>query len=185
MRELIVGGIRSGKSAAALARARRWLQEPGHDATLVATAIAGDAALAARIARHRAERARLVPQLATIEEAHALPEALDRLCARSRLVLVDCLTLWAANALAPLDGPPLHDAAWQARAQALAQAVRNAAGPVVLVSNEIGLGIIGADAATRRFADALGELNQRVAAACTRVTLCVAGCELRLKEDAC
>ncbi|MEW5880167.1 MAG: bifunctional adenosylcobinamide kinase/adenosylcobinamide-phosphate guanylyltransferase [Pseudomonadota bacterium] len=181
MRELIVGGVRSGKSAAALARAAAWLECAEHEATLIATATAADEEMRARIARHRAERARRLPRLTTLEEPRALAETVARLSAPRRLVLVECLTLWATNLLAPSTGAPLPAGRWSARVDELAQALAAAAGPVVLVANEIGLGVIGADAATRRFVDAAGELNRRIAAACERVTLVAAGCELPLK----
>lgn len=183
MRELILGGVRSGKSAAALARARDWLAQDAHEAALIATARAADEGMRERIARHRAERARLVPRLATIEEPLALAQTLGRFSAPGRLVLVDCLTLWTANWLAPAQGAPASDSDWGERVAQLVSALAAARGPVTLVANEIGLGVIGADALTRRFVDAAGALNRRVAAVCERVTLVMAGCELRLKDE--
>lgn len=182
MRELIVGGVRSGKSAAALARAGAWLAQPDREAILIATALPADEGMRARIARHVQERQRRLPRLATVEEPLALAEAIMQRAAPRRLLLVDCLTLWATNWLAPASGAPASEAAWAERVAALAQAVAMAGGPVVLVANEIGLGVIGADALTRRFVDAAGELNRRIAAICDRVTMLVAGCELRLKD---
>lgn len=181
MRELILGGVRSGKSAAALARAQHWLSQPGHEALLIATARAADDGMRARIARHREERARQLPQLATLEEPLALPEAIAAHGAPARLLIVECLTLWATNWLAPLQGAPVSEREWEQRVAQLSAALAAAPGPVVLVANEIGLGVIGADAPTRRFVDAAGDLNRRVAAVCERVTWVAAGCALPLK----
>ncbi len=182
MRELIVGGVRSGKSAAALARAADWLAQPDREAVLIATAVPADDAMRARIARHVHERQRRLPRLATVEEPRALAEAIAAHGAPQRLLLIECLTLWATNWLAPLDGRPVSDSGWEQRVAQLCAALAAAGGPVVLVANEIGLGVIGADPITRRFVDAAGELNRRIAAVCDRVTLLVAGCELTLKD---
>src|ERR1700682_307259 len=93
-RELILGGQKSGKSRAAEARAARWLGVAGHEALLVATARAGDVEVAARIARHREERAARIPNLQTLEQCEGLSGALAEWSRPHRLVVVDCLTLW-------------------------------------------------------------------------------------------
>jgi len=178
--ELILGGQRSGKSRAAEARAAAWLQQPGHQAVLVATALAGDGEMRARIERHRADRARRVPALATVEEPLALANALQANDDPTRLVVVDCLTLWLTNLLMPLHGEPADEAALAAARDALVAQLARASGPVVLVSNEIGLGVSPLSGEARRFIDELGLLHQAVAAACPRVTLMVAGRELAL-----
>lgn len=178
MHELILGGARSGKSRTAEARAAAWLARPGHSAVLVATALAGDDEMQQRIAQHRADRRARVPLLATREEPLALPEALEQ-AAPERLLVVDCLTLWMTNLHMPAQGRPLPDA--DAREAALVRALAAARGPVVLVSNEIGLGVMPVSGEARRFVDALGRLHQRVAAVCARVTLMVAGIELPVK----
>ena len=98
-----------------------------------------------------------------------------------RLVVIDCLTLWLTRLLMPAHGPALDAAA---PVQALCEAIRQVPGPVVLVGNEIGLGVIPMGREVRAFVDALGLLNQSVAAACDRVTLMVAGLPLTLKEPA-
>jgi adenosylcobinamide kinase/adenosylcobinamide-phosphate guanylyltransferase len=101
---------------------------------------------------------------------------------------VDCLTLWLGNLLMPPsgDGLPdetvLDDAGWQAACAGLIDALAATPGPVVLVSNEIGLGVVPLGAEARRYVDELGRLHQRVAAACARVTLMVAGIEMAVKE---
>src|ERR1700736_5420568 len=103
-RELILGGQKSGKSRAAEARAARWLDDAGREALLVATARAGDAEMAERIARHREERAIRIPNLKTVEQCDALPEALAEWSRPHRLVIVDCLTLWLTQPVFALRG---------------------------------------------------------------------------------
>lgn len=183
---LILGGARSGKSAAAEAQAAGWLAaDPAHEALLLATALPADGEMAARIARHRADRALRLPALRCIEVPLALPEALAEWAgtpaAAQRLLVVDCLTLWLTQCLLPPQGEGLSDAAWLARQQALLHALAASRGPVVLVSNEIGLGVLPLHAQARRCVDALGRLHQALAAACPRVMLMVAGLPLLLK----
>ncbi len=182
--ELILGGQKSGKSRRAEQLASQWLATPGHDAVLVATGEPLDEEMTERIARHRRERAARVPGLGTLEEPLALPAALERLGAPHRLVIIDCLTLWLTRQMMPASGPALTAAQrldWQ---QQLCEQIAATPGPVVVVGNEIGLGVIPATPEVRRFVDALGVLNQAVAAACARVTLMVAGCPLVVKAAA-
>lgn len=179
MHELILGGAKSGKSRCAEARAAHWLALPGHSAVLVATALAGDEEMQERIARHRADRAARVPALATREVPRALAAALHEESLPGRLVVVDCLTLWLTGLLMPLEGAPVDDAG--AEVDALVAALKAARGPVVLVSNEIGLGVMPMSREARRFVDELGRLHQRIGAECARVTMMVAGLELPLK----
>jgi adenosylcobinamide kinase/adenosylcobinamide-phosphate guanylyltransferase len=180
--ELILGGVRSGKSRTAEARAAAWLAGAAQrEAVLVATALPGDAEMAKRIARHRAERAACLPALATREVPRALPQALRELAAPQRLVVVDCLTLWLTQCLLPSDGAGLAPDDWQREQRSLLDALAAAAGPVVLVSNEIGLGVMPLSSETRRFVDALGVLHQQVGERCARVTLLVAGIEFTVK----
>jgi adenosylcobinamide kinase/adenosylcobinamide-phosphate guanylyltransferase len=181
MHELILGGCRSGKSRCAEQRAAAWLTTPGRSSRLLATALAGDDEMRERIARHRLDRARRVPALITLEVPSALPEEIAAHSAEDRLLVVDCLTLWLTNLLMPLSGDALAEAAWQARQKDLVDALSDARGPVVLVSNEIGLGVSPLGAPARRFVDALGFLHQRVASVCSRVSLMVAGCEVAVK----
>lgn len=180
-RELILGGQKSGKSRTAEARAARWLEAAEHQGLLIATALAGDAEMADRIARHREQRRARVPKLNTLEQADGLPELLQEWSRPHRLIIVDCLTVWLTQLSLPLAGAPLTDVDLGARVEALVAAVREAPGPVILVSNEIGLGVSPLSAEARRFVDALGLLHQGVAAACDRVTLMVAGCELTIR----
>lgn len=180
--ELILGGQKSGKSRRAEALAGAWLRNsPGHEAVLVATALAHDAEMGARIQRHRQDRAERVPGLCTVEEPLALAAVLLQYSRANTLVVVDCLTLWLTNLLMPVNGDaadpsgPVHE---------LCVAIQDAPGPVVLVGNEIGLGVIPLGREVRAFVDALGLLNQAVAASASRVTLMVAGMPLALKEPA-
>lgn len=181
MHELILGGAKSGKSRTAEARAAAWLQaQAGRSAVLLATALPGDGQMAERIARHRADRAARVPDLQTVEAPHRLGATLQGLAAPNRLLLVDCLTLWLTQCLLP---PPGHEAPdWPGEQSGLLEAMDAATGPIVLVSNEIGLGVMPLSREARACVDALGGLHQAVAARCRRVTLMVAGCEWPVKD---
>lgn len=188
--ELILGGARSGKSMLAEARAADWLAAAsGRSAVLVATALAGDDEMAARIQRHRLDRAERVPALATVEAPAALAATLRAQASPHRLLLVDCLTLWITQCLMPpwpsspagASGSRLNHDAWQREEQELLDALEGLTSPVVLVSNEIGLGVVPVSREARACVDALGRLNREVAARCTRVTLMVAGCPLVVK----
>ena len=181
MRELILGGQKSGKSRTAEERALSWLAAPGHQAVLLVTAQAWDDEMTARIERHRRDRALRVPALTTVEASGDLAQAMVTHGASDTLLVIDCLTLWLTQRLMPLREPAVLDLARQT--DALVEAVAAATGPVVLVSNEIALGVVPMDAATRRFVDALGLLHQRVAVVCERVTLMVAGCALAVKGE--
>lgn len=186
--ELILGGQRSGKSRRAEALAHDWLGLPGHRAWLLATALAGDADMHQRIARHQRDRAARVPGLQTLEVPLALGDALRRHSAPDTLVVVDCLTLWLTNWLMPMRTPahvrPADASQWPQARDALLAALTNARGPVVLVSNEVGLGVIPLGHEVRAWVDALGRLNQDVAAACCRVTFMAAGLPLVMKDRA-
>lgn len=184
--ELILGGQKSGKSRRAESLAAAWLaQSPGHRAVLIATASAHDDEMRARISRHQRERAERVPGLATREAPRDLPAAIAQAGGAETLRVVDCLTLWLTQQLMPLDAStenPQPASDWQAQATVLLQAIEHCPGPIVLVGNEIGLGVIPLGAEVRAFVDALGALNQQLAAACARVTLMAAGLPLGLKE---
>lgn len=183
--ELILGGQKSGKSRRAELLARDWLaQSPEHQAVLIATAQPWDDEMRERIARHQQDRAQRVPGMRTLEEPLELARAIEQQSRPDTLVVVDCLTLWLTNWLMPTDVLKKNEAlAHMGRAQAamLLVAIKKAAGPVVLVGNEIGLGVIPMGRETRAFVDALGRLNQDVAQACARVTFMAAGLPLTLK----
>jgi adenosylcobinamide kinase / adenosylcobinamide-phosphate guanylyltransferase len=166
-RLLVLGGARSGKSRHAQALAEATFAE----LLFIATGQAWDEEMADRIARHRADRG---PRWRTVEAPVALPEALATHAGPGRVLLVDCLTLWVSNLLlAP--APP------EPACAALVAAVSAAAGPVILVSNEVGLGIVPDNPLARRFRDVAGRLHQEVAAVCDRVDFVAAGLPLRLK----
>jgi len=185
--ELILGGQKSGKSRRAEALAQAWLSQSGaHRVVLVATAQAGDDEMRQRIARHQADRAQRLPGITTLEEPLALAEAVHGHSRADTLIIVDCLTLWLTNALMPVQAAPAAaqiPAVDQAsRTAQLMQAITSAAGPLVLVGNEIGLGVIPLGREVRAFVDALGLLNQAAAQHCQRVTLMAAGLPLSLKD---
>jgi len=191
--ELILGGQKSGKSRRAEGLAKTWLAaSPQHKATLIATGQAWDAEMRERIARHQRERAERVPGLQTVEEPRLLAEAIAAHSRSDTLLVVDCLTLWLTNRLMPFapenaetseSNPPLAPD-MSAPIAMLLGAIRGAPGPLVLVGNEIGLGVIPLGREVRAFVDALGRLNQDVAQACERVTLMAAGLPLLLKGPA-
>lgn len=186
--ELILGGQKSGKSRRAELLARQWLaQSTDHRAVLIATAQPWDDEMHQRIARHQADRAVRVPGMRTMEEPLALAEAIRAHSTAHTLVVVDCLTLWLTNLLMPADAAHCEENSPPApvdpaQTASLLIAIEQAAGPVVLVGNEIGLGVIPMGREVRAFVDALGRLNQDVATTCQRVTLMAAGLPLTLKE---
>jgi adenosylcobinamide kinase / adenosylcobinamide-phosphate guanylyltransferase len=170
----IVGGARSGKSA----YAERLARESGLPVTYIATARIADDEFAARVAHHRARRP---AHWAEVLEPLDLAAALDRTAAPGQCVLIDCLTLWLANLLCPPDAEaPLPD--WSARLDAFAAACERARGTVLIVSNELGMGVVPLGATTRLYVDELGRLNQRIAALADRATLVAAGLPLMLKS---
>jgi adenosylcobinamide kinase/adenosylcobinamide-phosphate guanylyltransferase len=168
----VLGGARSGKSRFAVAE-----HVTCDRVAFVATAQPGDADMAARIARHRAERPR---HFETVEEPLDLIARLDGLAGRVDAVVVDCLTLWVSNRL--LRGE--SDDAILEGAEALAKLIARRPYALTIVSNEVGEGVHPETAAGLRFRDLLGSVNQRIAAACDRVILMVAGQPLTVKEEA-
>ena len=165
---LVLGGARSGKSAFA----EKLIGDSGLARIYLATAIAGDDEMKARIAHHRAQRGE---GWTTIEEPLALIEALSREAASGRAVLVDCLTLWLSNLMLAERDP-------ESETRALAAFLHAAPHPIVLVSNEVGLGLVPDTPLGRRFRDAQGRLNQIVAAAVPNVLFIAAGLPLWLKR---
>ena len=182
MKTLILGGARSGKSLFAEQRAAA----SGRRVMYVATAEARDDEMGRRIAHHRARRP---ADWGCAEETLHLAAALRRLAAPDTCLLVDCLTLWLSNLLfagtaaaqaeagAAVDCPLLHD-----ETAALLTTLPELPGDVILVSNEVGWGIVPMHPVSRLFADTQGRLNQRVAAACDAAILVAAGLPLHLKS---
>lgn len=183
-KHLILGGQKSGKSRHAELLALRWLQaQATHRASLIATAEPHDAEMAARIARHQSDRAARVPGLATLEEPLALAACIRQHSGPEHLLLVDCLNLWLTNQLMPMDASRTRSPqAVQAAMVDVLDAITTAPGPVILISHEIGLGLIPLDTAVRQFVDTLGLFNQSLAQCCQRVELMVAGLPLSLKS---
>ncbi len=181
--ELILGGQRSGKSAQAELIAKNWLlQSPEHKAVLIATGQPWDAEMHERIQRHRRDRAQRVPNMSTVEEPLLLAETINQLSQPSTLLVVDCLTLWLTNILMPAD--PINkrsDAEVPFYTAMVATAISTSSSPIIIVSNEIGFGVIPMGRETRVFVDTLGRLNQEMALVCNKVTLMVAGLPLSLK----
>jgi adenosylcobinamide kinase / adenosylcobinamide-phosphate guanylyltransferase len=177
MHELILGGTKSGKSSHAQARAQDWLRTPGAQALLIATALPLDAQMQARIQRHQQERVEHMPALSVVEEPYHLAQAITQHSAPQRLLLVDCLTLWLTQWFMPAPACSGQIDAVQAQQQPalLLQALKQAKGPVVMVSNEISLGVMPLSAEMRVFMDVLGSLHQDVGRLCSSVTLMVAG----------
>lgn len=165
---LVLGGARSGKSRFAESLITRhpppWLY--------VATAEAGDAEMTARIAAHKARRG---TDWRTIEAPRDLAGVLAQHA--DKPVLVDCLTLWLSNLM-------LANSDIDAAVARLEQALEQTYGPVVLVANEVGSGVVPENALARRFRDLQGQLNQRFAARADRVVLVVAGLPLFVKGAA-
>jgi adenosylcobinamide kinase/adenosylcobinamide-phosphate guanylyltransferase len=166
---LVIGGQKSGKSR----YAEQLALASGLAPVYLATATAGDAEMAARIADHRARRS---PGWTVIEEPVALAGTLGAAARPDALVLVECLTLWLSNLMAT--GRPVEP-----EIDGLIAALGHLAGPAVLVSNEVGSGIVPENALARRYTDALGALNQRVASVSARVVLVTAGLPLTLKGE--
>jgi adenosylcobinamide kinase / adenosylcobinamide-phosphate guanylyltransferase len=164
---LVLGGVRSGKS--------RFAQKLGERASAVAflaTAKAADAEMEEKIRRHRQERPK---DWETLEEPLELARVFVERARQFDMLLVDCLTVFVANLLA--DDP----ASAETRIEAFLAALKTASASVVLVSNEVGSGVVPAYPAGRRFRDLLGELNQKVAAVADNVVLMIAGLPVALK----
>src|SRR5271166_4996655 len=164
---LVLGGARSGKSA----YAQSLVEAAAPERFYVATAEAGDAEMAARIVRHRADRGE---GWTTLEEPLALAEALAAEARPGRAVLVDCLTLWISNLMFAGRGV-------EAEIARLTQAISALEGPAVIVSNEVGLGLVPKTKLGRDFRDAQGRANREVARACDAVVLVAAGLPTLIK----
>ncbi len=165
---LITGGARSGKSKLA----ERLALRPSGRAIYIATAEAHDDEMRARIAEHRARRGAMWEDL---HAPRALAQALDESDGGAPR-LVDCLTLWLSNLM-------LDEADWRAATLELTATLRRQSAPVVLVTNEVGGGIVPENKLARAFRDAAGSVNQDVANVCETVLLCVAGHPIKVKPN--
>lgn len=168
---LVTGGARSGKSGFA----EQLALKAGRCPIYVATSAAWDQEMADRIGHHKARRDE---RWTTVEEQLDLVGTLARHCGPDRVVLVDCLTLWLTNLI-------LADRDLALDTASLAAAIPDLAGPVIFVTNEVGLGIVPDNAMARAFRDAQGRLNQELARVCGRVVLVACGLPLLLKPNSC
>lgn len=171
---LVIGGCRSGKSRFAQATAESLAVG---QRIFVATCIARDEEMQARVAAHRLQRNPARWQ--TVEEPLALAAVIRSRAAPNRVILVDCLTLWVTNLLMISENTDL-----QAAVDELIRALQDVRGPVILVSNEVGTGIVPENALARKFRDAAGMANQAVAAVADRVIWMVAGIPVTVKPAA-
>lgn len=170
----ILGGCRSGKSRWALKTANATQAE---QRLFIATAVPLDAEMKDRVQKHQAERG---AEWTTLETPLALPEALAEHGREGRMLLVDCLTLWVSNLLLKLEDP----AAVERRIAALTHAVQNVVCPLILVSNEVGLGLVPESQLGRQFRDLAGLANQSMAACADEVIMTVAGIPVTIKTRA-
>jgi adenosylcobinamide kinase / adenosylcobinamide-phosphate guanylyltransferase len=166
----ITGGARSGKSAFA----EKLASELEGKRAYLATAQALDPEMAARIEKHRKDRGLAWD---TYEEPLAVAELLKKLSSRYDVLLLDCLTLWLSNVMAHTDG----DGVVSFRSDALVAAIKDFNGVCIVVSNEVGLGIVPDNPLARKFRDFAGILNQRVALTADHVYFTAAGIPVKIK----
>ena len=171
---LILGGARSGKSA----YAEKLATESGLHVTYIATAQIYDTEFGARVQHHKNRRP---ADWALIEEPHYLAATLSRLAATDQCLIVDCLTLWLAQWIC-VDCKPPKESSWPAEREALLAVLPNLPGTVILVSNEVGMGIVPLGEINRQFQDEQGRLNQAIAALTNKVTFVAAGLPMLLKS---
>ena len=167
----VVGGCRSGKSSHALRFAE---STPADRRIFVATCVPRDDEMRSRAANHQGERG---GEWETLEVPETLAEAVADHSRPGTLLLIDCLTLWASNLLLADDDPQSIDRPLDE----LISALKGAAGPVILVSNEVGTGIVPENRLARLYRDMVGKVNQTVAACADRVILTVAGIPVAIK----
>lgn len=167
----VLGGCRSGKSRYALETAQEF---PGHNRVFIATCNPEDDEMKQRIARHQKERGR---SWKTVETPLLLPEGIAVNSPGADVILVDCLTLWISNLLMAYDHPDKIER----QLPHLTDAITRAACPVVLVSNEVGQGIVPENSLARQFRDLVGYVNQAVAGCADEVVWTVAGIPVKVK----
>lgn len=174
MQHLILGGARSGKSL----YAEQLAEASQKDVIYIATGTAGDAEMQARIKQHQANR----PQhWQTIEEPFLLADVIEQYANTRHCLLVDCLTLWLTNIMFDAKGNYQEDIFLQQK-QALLNELPHLHCDIILVSNEVGSGIVPMDSMSRRFVDEAGRLHQQLAQICSQVTLVTAGLAQALKQ---
>jgi adenosylcobinamide kinase / adenosylcobinamide-phosphate guanylyltransferase len=170
---LVTGGCRSGKSSHALEVARELASGPR---IFIATCVPYDDEMRERVRRHQEERG---SQWQTLDVPVELAEAVSRRCSGAGVVLIDCLTLWVSNLMASCaDDDQILDTI-----AGFCRVIADPPCPIVLVSNEVGCGVVPANAISRRFRDLMGWTNQRVAAAAHRVIWMVSGIAVTVKPE--
>ena len=170
---LVIGGCRSGKSSQALSLANAI---PGSRKIFIATSVPTDPEMEDRVTRHIQERGNL---WTTVEEPLEIADTIDRLSENSDVILVDCLTLWTSN----LMFNNLRQPAIELSIQSLASSLDRSQCPVILVSNEVGAGIVPENTLARQFRDMAGFVNQRIAAVAHGVVWMVAGIPVKIKSQ--
>jgi adenosylcobinamide kinase/adenosylcobinamide-phosphate guanylyltransferase len=170
-RIFVLGGCRSGKSSYALTTAQSF---SNHNRVFIATCNPQDDEMRQRVARHQKDRDR---SWKTVEAQLELPEAVDANSGKADVILVDCLTLWVSNLLMASADPDEIER----QIPRLTAAIRNAKCPVVLVSNEVGQGIVPENKLARQFRDLVGYVNQAVAGCVDAVIWTVAGVPVKIK----
>ena len=184
IRTLVLGGARSGKST----HAERLAAATQREVIYIATAAEGDIEMQARIALHQAQRP---AGWRTVEQPLMLGAAIAEWSAPDRVLLIDCLTVWLSNLLFseeknyPEIGEIIPPQLFHQERAAFLHALADAAGDVIMVSNEVGMGIVPYGAISRWFVDEAGRLNQAVAAGCERAVFVAAGLPLVLKDSTC
>ena len=170
---LVLGGARSGKSS----YAEKLATETDFPVTYIATAQVYDDEFKARVAHHQLRRP---ADWALVEKPHHLTEALARVAAPDQCVIVDCLTLWLAQWIC-VDCNPPRDSSWQSERDSFLKLLPNLSGTIILVSNEVGMGIVPLGEINRQFQDEQGRLNQAVAKIANNVSFIAAGLPIQLK----
>ncbi len=170
---LILGGARSGKSA----YAEMLASESQLPVTYIATAQVYDDEFKQRVQHHQDRRP---ADWVLIEEPHHLTQTLTKLASKNQCIIVDCLTLWLAQWICPDCNPP-KNVTWQSERENFLENLANLEGKIILVSNEVGMGIVPLGEINRQFQDEQGRLNQAVSAAANHVTFVAAGLPLKLK----
>jgi len=175
---LILGGARSGKSLfAEKIAAEKLTSQAGLQVTYVATAQVYDDEFAARVQHHQDRRP---ANWQLVEEPHKLTQTIARLATKNQCLIIDCLTVWLAQWICSECNPP-NDSSWQLEREAFLTLLPTLPGTIVLVSNEVGMGIVPLGEINRQFQDEQGRLNQAVAQVADHVTFIAAGLPLKLK----
>lgn len=170
---LVLGGARSGKSS----YAEKLAMESGLPVTYIATAQVYDNEFKARVQHHKDRRP---ASWALVEEPHRIAQTLSRLAQPNQCLIVDCLTVWLAQWICADCNPP-KDSSWQQEREAFLKLLPTFSGTIILVSNEVGMGIVPLGEINRQFQDQQGRLNQAVAEIANSVVFIAAGLPLKLK----